>query len=52
MVEVADIFRLYGPQYRTTFGDRLPPSHRQAMAAIEACRTAVLGGHVYACEHC
>jgi hypothetical protein len=28
------------------------PSHRQAMAAIEHCRTEALGGHVYTCSTC
>lgn len=52
MVELADIFRHYGPTYRTKFGDRLLPSHRQAMWAIEHCRTETLGGHVYQCPDC
>ena len=52
MVEMADIFRRYGPQYRAKYGDRMLPSHRQAMRAIERCRTLALGGHVYACEAC
>ena len=52
MVELADIFRHYGPAYRAKFGDRLLPSHRQAMWAIEHCRTETLGGHVYHCPDC
>jgi hypothetical protein len=52
MVEIADIFRRYGSQYRAKYGDKILPSHRQAMGAIERCRTALLGGHVYACESC
>jgi hypothetical protein len=44
MVEIADIFRCYGPQYRAKYGDKILPSHRQAMGAIERCRTAALGG--------
>lgn len=52
MVELADIFRRYGPAYREKFGDRMPASHLKAMADIEACRTEVLGGHVYACPDC
>jgi hypothetical protein len=52
MVEMADIFRHCGPQYRAKFGARMLPSHRKAMRAIERCRTAELGGHVYACEEC
>jgi hypothetical protein len=52
MVELADIFRQYGPAYRAKFGDRLLPSHWQAMWAIEHCRTEALGGHVYHCPEC
>jgi len=52
MVELADIFRLHGPPYRAKFGDRMPPSHRRAMQDIEQCRTEVLGGQVYHCDHC
>ena len=52
MVELADIFRRHGPAYRARFGDRMPPSHLAAMAAIEQCRTEALGGHVYQCPDC
>ena len=52
MVEMADIFRYHGPAYRAKYGDRILPSHRQAMAAIERCRTPALGGHVFTCETC
>ena len=49
-VEVADIFRAYGPLYRETH--RLPTRHLRAMRAIEICRTADLGGHKYRCDAC
>ena len=52
MVELAEIFRQYGPAYRAKFSDRLLPSHRYAMWAIEHCRTEALGGHVYHCPDC
>ena len=52
MVEMADMFRRYGPQYRAKYEDKMLPSHRQAMGAIERCRTAALGGHAYTCESC
>src|SRR5437667_12483111 len=52
MLEVADIFRLHGPQYRAQFGDRMLPSHRRTMQDIEQCRTAVLGGQIYFCNQC
>lgn len=52
MIEVADIFHRHGPDYREKFGDRMPFCHRQAMDAIEQCRTEVMGGHVYHCDQC
>jgi hypothetical protein len=52
VVEVAEIFRHYGPSYREKYADRMLPSHRQAMQAIEQCRTEALGGHVYYCQTC
>jgi len=52
MVEVADIFRLHGPDYRAKFAERILPAHRRAMADIERCRTAALGGQVYYCANC
>ncbi len=52
MMEIADIFRRYGPQYRQKFGQHMPVSHHQAMLAIEQCRTETLGGHVFHCEDC
>jgi hypothetical protein len=51
-LELADIFRQYGPAYRQKYANQLLPSHRQAMLAIEQCRTEVLGGQVYACPEC
>ncbi|SPD73368.1 transposase [uncultured Desulfobacterium sp.] len=49
-VEVADIFRAYGPLYRNNH--KLPTRHLRAMRAIEICRTAELGGHKYRCDTC
>jgi hypothetical protein len=51
-LEVADIFRRHGPAYRETHGAALSRAQRRGMAAIEACRTAALGGHVEACDRC
>ncbi len=52
MVALADIFHQYGSAYRHKHGDRMLPSHHQAMQAIEQCRTDALGGHVYHCPDC
>ena len=39
MVELAEIFRLHGSQYRAKYGDEMLPSHRKVMCSIERCRT-------------
>jgi Putative transposase/Transposase zinc-binding domain len=49
-VEVADIFRQHGPEYRQTH--LLPLQHLRVMRAVEVCRTAELGGHKEQCEEC
>jgi hypothetical protein len=51
-LEVADIFRHHGAAYRAAQAASLARGQRRVMAAIEACRTAVLGGHVEQCESC
>ena len=50
--EVADIFRAAGPAYRAVHAGHLSLHQLKVMSAIEHCRTAVLGGHVEACEDC
>ena len=49
-LEVADIFRAYGPAYRRDHP--LPLEHLKVMRAIETCRTQALGGHVERCDQC
>jgi hypothetical protein len=51
-LEVADIFRTHGAVWRKANAGHLSLGQLKAMAAIEACRTAELGGHVAACEDC
>ena len=51
-LEVADVFRRYGPAWRAERGDRLDRIQRRVMGAIEACRTAALGGHSRRCADC
>jgi hypothetical protein len=51
-LEVADVFRRFGPAFREQHGASLSGAHRRAMIAIEACRTAALGGHVERCGDC
>jgi hypothetical protein len=51
-LEVADVFRHFGPTFRDQHGVSLSSARRQAMTAIERCRTAALGGHVEQCGDC
>ena len=51
-LEVADIFRAAGPAYRTNHAGHLGLHQLKVMSAIEACRTAALGGHIEGCEDC
>jgi hypothetical protein len=48
--EVADIFRLYGDQFRQN--NKLPNEKLKVMRHIEICRTAELGGHIDQCSDC
>ena len=52
MTELADIFRQYGSQYLDKYGDKIIPSHLQAIRDLQRCRTEELGGHVYQCPKC
>ena len=51
-LEVADIFRRHGEAYRQAHAGHLGRAERRVMGAIEACRTAALGGHVERCAEC
>jgi hypothetical protein len=51
-LEVADIFRDHGPAWRQANAGHVSLAQLKVMAAIEACRTAALGGHVAACTEC
>ncbi|MBY6058620.1 IS91 family transposase [Leisingera daeponensis] len=51
-LEVADIFRTYGPAWRRANAGHLSLAQLKVMSAIESCRTAALGGHVAACAKC
>ena len=46
MLELADIFREYGPAYQAKYGEHMLTSHKKALEDIVCCRTTVLGGQV------
>jgi Transposase zinc-binding domain/Putative transposase len=50
--EVADIFRSHGEAYRKANAGHLDRCQLRVIAAIEACRTAALGGHVARYRKC
>ena len=51
-LEVADVFRQYGPAWRQANAGHVSLEQLKVMSAIESCRTAALGGHVMRCEDC
>jgi hypothetical protein len=50
-LEIADIFRDFGPAWRQANAGHVSLGQLKAMSAIERCRTAALGGHVARCEN-
>jgi Putative transposase/Transposase zinc-binding domain len=52
VLDVADVFRAHGPAFRIAQAGHLSLGQLKVMSAIEACRTAELGGHVERCEDC
>jgi hypothetical protein len=51
-LEVADVFRRHGAAYRQAHDGHIGRVEHRVMGAIEACRTAALGGHVEQCADC
>ena len=51
-LEVADVFRLSGAQYKQSQHGHLSLAQQKVMSAIERCRSAQLGAHHLHCEHC
>jgi len=51
-LEVTDIFRDHGAAFRRDNARHLGREQLKVMGAIEACRTAKLGGHVAMCAKC
>src|SRR5438034_1404597 len=52
MLEVADIVRLHGAEYRKQYRNNVNPVRKRALRDIAAWRTSLFGGHVYQCDHC
>lgn len=50
--ELADVIRRHGDAYARENAGHLGCVERRVLAAIAACRTAALGGHVEQCDDC
>ena len=51
-LEVADVIRLHGDEFRAKFAAILGDAQRKALRDLARCRTAELGGHVDRCLDC
>lgn len=51
-LEVADVFRGEATTYLKDYGARLSAGQKRVFSDVSACRTAVMGGHVGACDAC
>jgi len=51
-LEVADIFRARGTEWREAHRGHISLGQLKVMSAIESCRSASLGGHVLRCTQC
>ncbi len=51
-VELADVVRQFGAEYRSQYGHAMMSSHKRALSDIAACCTKELGGRLYRCDDC
>jgi hypothetical protein len=51
-VDLADVVRRFGAEYRSQYGHTMLPSHNRALTDIEACCSKQLGGRLYQCDDC
>ncbi len=52
MIRLAELIKTFLPDLEQKYGSRLLPSHRQALTAIEQCRTQALGSVASHCQDC
>jgi len=51
-LEVADIIRAHGEEYRQARGGKITFAEEYVLRSLAACRTAILGGHLEECHEC
>ena len=52
ILEVANIFRGEAASFLQDYSKQLSSQQKRVFSDIQACRTAVMGGHVRACNDC
>jgi hypothetical protein len=52
MIRLAEVIKTFLPDLEQHYGDRLLPSHRHALDAIQRCRTPTSGTAVVQCHDC
>jgi len=52
MSAIQKIFRMYGTQYLTRYGERMPRIHKKVIKDICECRSGSFGTILYACHDC
>jgi hypothetical protein len=52
MIKLADLITQFEPELLARYGQRLLPSHRQALAALKTCRTRFAPHMLAACSGC
>ena len=51
-LEVADIVRAYGDEFRQAHAASLSARQKRVLRSIQLCRTVALGGHLERCDQC
>lgn len=49
---LGDVIRRFGAALRQKLGAAMTSAQHVVLSALERCRTAALGGHLYKCDHC
>ena len=52
MIALAELIQRFGPEVLQHYGERLLPSHRQALAAMKPCRTRFAPRMLAQCAGC
>jgi len=51
-LSVADVIRAHVDEFLAERGAAVSPAQRRVLRDLAACRTSVLGGHIYKCDSC